>query len=83
MGTCASSSAISTTVLDDNVHVVFVEEEATGTSINATVQYVANINLVVVTRLKGLKPFIGTGLFTSTGFSTNAIRDPDGVVNLP
>lgn len=82
-GTIGDVTGAADLVLDDNVHVVFVEEEATGTSINATVQYVANINLVVVTRLKGLKPFIGTGLFTSTGFSTNAIRDPDGVVNLP
>ena len=71
-------------VLNDNAHVVFVEEQAAGTSVNATVQYAgANINLVVVTRLKGLRPFIGQGLFTSTGFSTTAIRDPDGVVNLP
>lgn len=82
-GTIGDVTGAQDLVLDDNAHVVFVEKAATGTSISATVQYVANINLVVVTRLKGLRPFIGTGLFTSTGFSTTAIRDPDGVVNLP
>jgi len=70
--------------LNDNIHVVFIEEEAAGTSIFNTVQYVApGINLYAVARLKGKKPFETTSTFTETGASIGAVLQSDDVVNLP
>jgi len=64
--------------LNDNAHVVFFEEQAVGTSIAKTVQYVSDIYLYAVARIKGKKPASTTGTFGSTGASLG-----DEVVNLP
>jgi hypothetical protein len=69
--------------VDDNVHVVFVEEEATGTSVSNTVQYVADIYLLAVARVKGKKPFSTTSTFDTGGAAIGAVLLPDDVVNLP
>lgn len=69
--------------LDDNVHVVFIEETATGASVSTTIQYVANIPIVYKARLKGFKPFISTGEFTSSGASLGVVQTPDAIVDLP
>lgn len=70
-------------VLDDNAHVVLIEEEATGTSVNNTIQYVSDIPLYVVARIKGKQPFKTTSTFGSTGQSVGAVLNADNVVNLP
>lgn len=70
-------------VLDDNVHVVPLEEEAAGTSVNNTIQYVSAIPLFIVVRIKGKKPFKTTGSFGTGGASIGAVLNPDDVVNLP
>jgi hypothetical protein len=70
-------------VEDDNVHVVFIEEEATGTSVNNTIQYVADIPLFARARIKGKKPFKTTATFGTTGASIGAVLQTDEVVNLP
>ena len=70
-------------VEDDNVHVALIEEEASGASVNNTIQYVSDIYLFVVARIKGKQPFKTTGTFSSTGSSIGAVLNADNVVNLP
>jgi len=69
--------------LNDNAHVVFFEEQAVGTSIAKTVQYVSDIYLYAVARIKGKKPASTTGTFGSTGASLGVSLQSDEVVNLP
>lgn len=70
-------------VLNDNVHVVFIEEEAVGATINNTIQYVLDIPLYAVARIKGKKPFDTTATFGATGASIGAVLSADDVVNMP
>jgi hypothetical protein len=67
----------------DNVHVVLIEEEASGSSVSNTIQYVADINIVYKARLKGFKPFRSTGTFGSAGASLGVVQTPDAIVDLP
>jgi hypothetical protein len=67
----------------DNAHVVFIEEESTGASVNNTIQYVADIYLFAVARIKGKQPFKTTATFGTTGASIGANLNADNVVNLP
>ena len=69
--------------LSDNVHVVFVEEQASGTTVDNVVQYVSDIPLVAIARIKGKQPFRTTSTFSSTGASIGAVLNADNVVNLP
>ncbi len=68
---------------DDYSHVILIEEEASGTSVNNTIQYVASIPLYAVARIKGKKPFKTTAAFGSTGASIGAVLQSDDVVDLP
>jgi hypothetical protein len=70
-------------VADDNVHVVFIERQSAGSSVNNTIQYVSDINLFVVVRIKGKQPFKTAATFGNTGASIGAVLNPDNVVNLP
>jgi len=70
-------------VADDYCHVVFLEKESIGTSINNTVQYIGDVDLYAVARIKGKKPFKTTATFGSTGVSIGAVLQSDEVVNLP
>lgn len=70
-------------VLDANVHVAFILEIATATTATNTLQYVADFPLIYKGRLKGIKPFRGTGDFTSTGFTGGIQRLADTIVDLP
>lgn len=70
-------------VANDYVHVVLIEEQASGTSVNNTIQYVSDIPVFAVARVKGKQPFKTTGSFGSTGLSIGAVLNPDNVVNLP
>jgi len=70
--------------LDDDVFVVFVEEDASGATSCNCVQYnCCDFPLIVRVREKGILPFETTGAFSSTGFSTGAIRTTDTIVDLP
>ena len=69
--------------LDDNVHVVFIEEEASGTSVSNTIQYDSDINLIVKARLKGFKPFRTTGTFGTGGATIGVVQTADSIVDLP
>lgn len=69
--------------LDDNVHVAFIREIATGTSVSNTIQYVADIPLVYVARLKGFKPFRSTATFGSGGVVAGVVQNTDTIVDLP
>jgi hypothetical protein len=68
---------------NDDVYVAFIEQDAVGTSVSNTIQYVSDIPLIVRVREKGILPFETTGTFSSTGFSTGAIRTTDTIVDLP
>jgi len=70
-------------VLDDYCHVVFIEEQASGTSVNTSIQYVAAIPLFAIARIKGKQPFKTTSSFGTGGASIGAVLNPDNVVNLP
>jgi hypothetical protein len=69
--------------LDDNVHVVFIEEQAAGASVSNTLQYVADIPIVFKARLKGYKPFRSTTTFGSTGGTGGVVQNVDSIVDLP
>jgi hypothetical protein len=69
---------------EDNAHVVFIEEEVSGTSVSNTIQYVApGINLFWVARLKGWLPADGTSSFGTGGAAIAANLQPDENVDLP
>lgn len=82
-GTIGAVTSGQDLVLDDNVHVVFILEIATATTASNTLQYVADFPVVYKGRLKGIKPFRGTGDFTSTGLSAGIQRLTDTIVDLP
>jgi len=67
----------------DDVFVALIEEQASGTSVSNTIQYVSDINLLVRVRVKGILPFQTTSTFGSTGASIGAVRTTDSIVNLP
>ena len=69
--------------LDDNVHVAFIRETSAGASVTNTMQYVADIPIYFLARLKGFNTFRGTALFTDTGASPNASQNADPIVDLP
>lgn len=69
--------------LDDNAHVVFIREQAAGTSLTQTVQYIGDVDLVAVARIKGKKPFKAPAVFGSGGVSVGVVLNQDEVVNLP
>lgn len=68
-------------VTGDPAFVVFIQEEATATSVSNNVIYVANISLLARVRSKGILPFEVTGTFTSAGATLSAIRTFDSIVN--
>jgi hypothetical protein len=70
-------------VLDDNVHVVFIEEQSAGTSVTNTIQYTADIDVVYKARLKGFKPFRSTGVFGTAGVTLGVVQNVDSIVDLP
>jgi hypothetical protein len=70
-------------VLDDNVHVELISEEAAGPSVTKNILYVSDIPLFARARIKGKKTFKTTSTFTSTGQNIGAVLNPDNVVNLP
>jgi len=67
----------------DDAFVALIEEQASGTSVSNTIQYVADINLLVRVRVKGILPFETTSTFGSGGASIGAVRTTDSIVNLP
>jgi hypothetical protein len=75
-----SSTDLSAT---DNVHVVFIEQQAAGTSVTNTMQYVADIPIVFKARLKGFKPFRSTTTFGSGGGTGGVVQNVDTIVDLP
>jgi len=70
-------------VQNDFAHVVFIQRTSAGTSISNQIQYVADIPIFAVVRIKGKKPFKTTGTFGTTGLSIGAVLNKDEVVNLP
>jgi len=68
----------------DDVFVVFIEEDACGATSCNCIQYnCCDFPLIVRVREKGILPFETTGAFSSSGFSTGAIRTTDTIVDLP
>ena len=67
----------------DNAFVVLIEKEATATSVTNTIQYLADIPLLIRVRRKGILPFQTTGTFGSSGATIGAVRTSDTIVNLP
>lgn len=82
-GTIGAVTGAQDLTIADNVHVVFIEEIAAGSSASNTFQYVADIPLVYKARLKGFKPFRATSTFTSAGASPGVVQNSDTIVDLP
>ena len=82
-GTIGTETGTTDLTLNDNVHVALIEEEAAGTSVSNTIQYVADINIVYKARLKGFKPFRSTGTFGSAGAILGVVQTADAIVDLP
>ncbi len=82
-GTIGDVTGAADLTLDDNVHVVFIEVQSGGTSVSNTIQYVSDIDMVAVARLKGKEPFEAPAVFGDSGVSVGAVLSNDTVVNLP
>lgn len=63
-----------------DLYVPFIDETATGAVASTTVQYLADIPVLIRVRKKGIQPFEVESLVTSSGLSVAAIRTPDNVV---
>ena len=67
---------------NDTAYVPYIEEEATGTSVSVSVQFVETRDVVTVVRRKGILPFrLAGGQITSGGYSAAAIRTADTIVD--
>jgi len=67
----------------DNAHVVFVADVAAGATLSNTMQYVADIPLFGIARLKGYTTFRSALTFTATGGTFAVVRNVDNIVDLP
>jgi hypothetical protein len=66
----------------DKAYVPYIEEEATGTSVSVSVQFVSVRDVVTVVRRKGILPFrLAGGQITSNGYTAAAIRTADTIVD--
>ena len=82
-GTIGDVTGAADLTLNDNVHVCLIEEQAAGTTVSNTIQYVADIPIVYKARIKGFKPFRSTGTFGSAGASLGVVQTADTIVDLP
>lgn len=72
------------TQTDDTVYVPFIDQESTSTSASVTVIYTSERTILVRVRrytATAILPFETTGSFTSSGYSTSAIRTSDSIVS--
>lgn len=82
-GTIGDVTGAVALTLNDNVHVVLIEKESLGATVENTIQYVSDVYVYNIARIKGKKPFKSTGTFGSTGLNVGAVLTNDDVVNLP
>jgi len=72
------------TATDDTVYVPFIDDTASSTSASVTVIYTTDRSILVRVRrytATAILPFETTGSFTSSGYSTSAIRTTDSIVS--
>lgn len=72
------------TQTDDTVYVPFIDQQATDTSASVTVIYTTDRTILLRVRrytATAILPFETTGSFTSSGYSTSAIRTTDSIVS--
>lgn len=65
----------------DTAYVGYIDDTASGTSMSTSVQYVTERPITVRVRKKGIQPFITTGSLNSGGYTVDAIRISDSIVN--
>jgi hypothetical protein len=71
------------TATDDTAYVPYIDTTASSTSASVTVVYASDRSILVRVRRKAVTailPFETTGTFSSTGYSTSAIRTTDTIV---
>ena len=81
--TLPSGSLGRTFATEDTVYVPFIDINATEASAAVTVIYTADRSIIIRVRRKAstaIIPFQTTGVFGSSGYSTNAIRTTDSIV---
>ena len=64
----------------DKVHVAYIYEEATGSSVSEAVTYVSDRAVIARVRKKGIVPWESIGTFGATGYTGAASRQADGIV---
>jgi hypothetical protein len=64
---------------NDTAYVPYLDEEATGTSVDTTISYIANMFVLTVVRIKGMIPFKIKGEITTAGLTVPVIRTSDTV----
>ncbi|MBP9817229.1 hypothetical protein KBC75_00545 [Candidatus Shapirobacteria bacterium] len=72
------------TATDDTAYVPFIDETASSSSASVTVIYTTDRSVLLRVRrytATAILPFETTGTFTSTGYSTSAIRTTDTIVS--
>lgn len=67
----------------DDCYAAWIEEEATGSVISNSVQFIGNVETIGIARKKGFDDFESAQTFISTGVNYAVNRQPDDVVNLP
>ena len=76
--------SISYTASNDTAYTPFIDTTANSTSASVTVIYTADRSILVRVRrytATAILPFETTGTFTSSGYSTSAIRTTDTIVS--
>lgn len=63
----------------DTAYVPYILRQADATTESETLVYVSDRSLIVKVRVAGIIPFVTTGTFSSTGYSTTAIRTTDSI----
>lgn len=85
-GTVIPATTSQAYTASDHAYVPFIDDAvASGTSVSVTVQYVSDRTIVVRVRrfnhtVDSILPFEAPGTFTSTGYSSPAIRTSDTIV---
>lgn len=68
--------------LDDNVHVVFIEEVATASTASNNVQYIGDVPLFFRYRKLGRQPQQGATTFAQTGVTITPTQIGDGIADV-
>lgn len=76
------SGTLSATSNSVPCYIPWIDMEASGTTANVSVSYVADRDVIIRVRQKGIQPFETVGTINSGGLSVATIRTPDNVITI-